>query len=97
MEALDVNLQSAVQGLRDNLMNQIQEINMQRGQLESQKATAKLDLLTQFKQAKAETEARNAAFRQQLFLTAQQGKQQAQALRDSATNDYATVIKSFES
>lgn len=93
MEGLDMRLQASVQELRNNLMQQIQEVNIKRGELESNKARAKVDLLNQFRQQKAEVEARNAQFRQQLYMEFQSRKQQAQELKGMTVQQFEALLQ----
>jgi hypothetical protein len=93
---LDQQLQAGIQGLRNDLMSQIQQINMKRGELESQKGMSKVEALNQFKTQKAEVEARNAAFKQQLFSQLQNVKSQAQQLKGQSVEQFSTQLKQLQ-
>lgn len=95
IESLNNQLTSAVQGLRDNLMSQIQQINLQKGQLESQKAAKKLDLMQQFSADKAQVEAQNTAFQQQLYSQLQQHQQAAAQLKGQTAEQFTTTLQAL--
>lgn len=96
IESLNSQVMSSVQSLRDRLMSGIQEINMKRGELESQKAMKKIDLLNQFKAEKAQVEARNTAFQQQLYGQLQSTKQRAQELKGMAASQFEIALKNLD-
>jgi len=64
---------------------------LQKGELESQKAQRKLEILQNFRSAQAEVEARNKQFAQQLYMQLQQTKSQAQQFRGQANETFQTT------
>jgi hypothetical protein len=89
---IDKNLESSKIEARNQLSQRLAEIDAQKGELESRKADLKFDMLKQFALANADIEARNIAFKQDLYMKAQTIQNQYAEFKNSFNPDVNTAL-----
>ena len=84
----DQRLETAKMQLRSQLQQSLADIGKEKGRLESEKAQMRINNLNQYQQLLAQVNARNAQFKQQLFMQAQEAQTQLDQLRQRAQTSY---------
>ena len=84
----DQRLETAKLNLRAQLQQTLAAIGGERGRLETEKAQSRIDILNQYQQVLASINQRNTAFKQSLFLQAQQAQDELEKLRARAQDTY---------
>ena len=92
---LDMQLSKAKQDLRQWLMSEVNKINMAKGELESGKAEMKLNAMNDYRTYVAEVNARNAAFKQDLFTRYEESNGRLKTLKDSTVGNWEALMQQF--
>lgn len=84
----DQRLESTKLQLRSQLQQSLADVGREKGRLESEKAQLRINTLNQYQQVLADVNARNTAFKQQLFQQTQQAQSELEKLRSRAQQSY---------
>jgi len=88
---IDSRTQELIARARQSLNERLAEINLKKGELESQKAAQRQDVLQRYRQEVNDIQARNTAFKQQLFRDAQAFANEMQMLKERAREKYTVA------
>ncbi len=93
---LDQQLALDKEKARNQLQAALANVAQMRGQLESEKASQKLNLLKEYNNQLQQIDASNTQFKQQLYNNWQQQQYQLDTLKAKAVNQYSAQLTNFE-